>query len=143
MIESDMLETLSLDDKILFLRMIIHLIGSDGKIEQEERVFMKELARQYHIPKQYSEQINVKSTEEQLLADCADKLDRKKSLYLIKELLTVANTDSSLDDREIDFVIKVSNTLKIEDARVAEINQLVLEQIAWVERYQRAMEIDQ
>lgn len=68
-------------------------------------------------------------------------LGRKKSLYLIKELLTVANSDDDLDDNEIDFVIKISKALGIEDEKVAEINQLVLDQMSWLDRYHQALEM--
>lgn len=130
---------LSLDEKLIFLRMIIRLIGKDGRIDDAERAFMKELAGQYQIPREYSAQINQQVSEENLLRE-AQKLDRRKSLYLVKELLTVANSDEDLDDSEIDFVIKVSKALNIEDEKVAEINQLVLDQMSLLERYNQALE---
>ena len=68
--------------------------------------------------------------------------DRRKSLYLIKELLSVANADEELEDREIDFIIKVSNVLDVEDEKVAEINQLVLDRLAWIDEYRTVMEFE-
>lgn len=132
---------LSLNEKLVFLRMIIRLIGKDGRIDDSERAFMKELAGQYQIPREYSAQINQPVSEDSLIAEAKNLLGRKKSLYLIKELLTVANSDDDLDDGEIDFVIKVSKTLGIEDEKVAEINQLVLDQMSWLERYNQALEL--
>lgn len=131
---------LSLDEKLIFLRMIIRLIGKDGRIDDAERSFMKELAGEYQIPRGYSAQINQQISEENLLKE-AQKLDRKKSLYLIKELLTVANSDEDLDDSEIDFVIKVSKFLNIEDEKVAELNQLVLDEMSLSERCYQALEL--
>ena len=131
---------LSLDEQLIFLRRIIRLIGKDGRIDDAERSFMKELAREYQIPREYSAQINQQISEENLLKE-AQKLDRKKSLYLIKELLTVANSDEDLDDSEIDFVIKVSNFLNLEDEKVAELNQLVLDEMSLSERCYQALEL--
>lgn len=131
---------LSLDEKLIFLRMIIRMIGKDGRIDDAERSFMKELAGEYQIPREYSAQINQQISEENLLKE-AQKLDRKKSLYLIKELLTVANSDEDLDDSEIDFVIKVSKFLNIEDEKVAELNQLVLDEMSLSERCYQALEL--
>ena len=131
---------LSLDEKLIFLRMIIRMIGKDGRIDDAERSFMKELAGEYQIPREYSAQINQQISEENLLKE-AQKLDRRKSLYLIKELLTVANSDEDLDDSEIDFVIKVSNFLNIEDEKVAELNQLVLDEMSLSERRYQALEL--
>ena len=121
--------------------MIIRLIGKDSRIDDSERAFMKELAKQYQIPREYSAQINQPVSEEDLIAEAKNLLGRKKSLYLIKELLTVANSDDDLDDNEIDFVIKVSKALGIEDEKVAEINQLVLDQMSWLDRYHQALEM--
>ena len=131
---------LSLDEKLIFLRMIIRMIGKDGRIDDAERSFMKELAGEYQIPREYSAQINQQISEENLLKE-AQKLDRRKSLYLIKELLTVANSDEDLDDSEIDFVIKVSKFLNIEDEKVAELNQLVLDEMSLSERRYQALEL--
>lgn len=131
---------LSLDEKLIFLRMIIRMIGKDGRIDDAERSFMKELAGEYQIPREYSAQINQQISEENLLKE-AQKLDRRKSLYLIKELLTVANSDEDLDDSEIDFVIKVSKFLNIEDEKVAELNQLVLDEMSLSERCYQALEL--
>ena len=133
---------LSLEEKLVFLRMIIRLIGKDGRIDDSERSFMKELAGKYQILKQYSAQINQPMSEDELIVSAINVLDRKKSLYLIKELLTVANSDDDLDDSEVDFVIKVSKALGIEDEKVAEINQCVLDQMSLLDRYRAALELN-
>lgn len=132
---------LSLEEKLLFLRLIIRLIGKDGKIDDNERSFMKELAKQYQIPKECSAQINQVMSEDALMEQAKNLLNRQKSLYLIKELLTVANSDEDLDDKEIDLVIKVGKALQIEDEKVAEINQLVLDYMSWYDRYKQALEL--
>ena len=132
---------LSLNEKLVFLRMIIRLIGKDSRIDDSERTFMKELAKQYQIPREYSAQINQSVSEEDLISEAKNLLGRKKSLYLIKELLTVANSDDDLDDNEIYFVIRVSKAFGIEDEKVAEINQLVLDQMSWLDRYHQALEM--
>lgn len=138
----DYVADLSLAEKLIFLRMIIRLIGKDGRIDADERLFMKELAEQYHIPKEYGAQINKKSTEDELIAEAQSLLDRKKSIYLIKELLMIANVDNDLDDAEIDFVIKVSKALNIEDQKVSDLNQLVLDQISLQEKLIKVLELN-
>ncbi len=138
----DYVADLNLAEKLVFLRMIIRLIGKDGRIDDNERSFMKELAEQYHIPKEYGAQINKKSTEDELIAEAQGLLNRKKSIYLIKELLMVANVDNDLEDSEIDFVIKVSKALNIEDQKVSDLNQLVLDQIRLQDRLAKVLELD-
>ncbi|MBR1398682.1 MAG: DUF533 domain-containing protein [Alphaproteobacteria bacterium] len=132
---------LSDEEKVLFLRLIIKIIGSDGQIDDVEKQFIRELAKQYRIPAEFGEQIHAPCETEELFAQAEQMLDRRKSLYLIKELLSVANTDNDFSENEIDFVINIANRLKIEDDKVVAINQLVIERLNWLNRYQEIMEI--
>ena len=133
---------LTIDEKILFLRLIIKIISEDGQIDPYERQFIRNLAKQYQIPAEYAEQINAPSDFNKLVKQAQDSLDRKKSLYLIKELLAVANTDNEFSEDEVDFVVKVSEKLGIESDKVVELNQLVLDRLNWLKRYHNALEID-
>ncbi len=135
--------TLSIEEKILFLRLIIKIISEDGEIDKYERQFIRNLAKQYQIPAEYAEQINAPSNFEELVKEAQETLDRKKSLYLIKELLAVANTDNEFSEDEVEFVVKVSEKLGIESEKVVELNQLVLDRLNWLKRYRRALEIDE
>jgi uncharacterized tellurite resistance protein B-like protein len=133
---------LSIEEKILFVKLIVKVIGGDGRIDEAERAFVKTLSRQYQIPSQYSNEVYSYADEDELLDQAAALNNRTKSLYLIKELLTVANTDNDLADSEIDFIVQVANAVNIEDSKVTEINQLVLDRYNWLERYRNVMEID-
>ena len=135
--------SLSIDEKILFLRLIIKIISEDGKIDSYERQFIRNLAKQYQIPAEYSEQINAPSDFNELVEQAQNSLDRKKSLYLIKELLAVANTDNEFSEDEVDFVVKISEKLGIESDKVVELNQLVLDRLNWLKRYRQALEIEE
>ncbi len=135
-------ETLSINEKLIFVKLIVKLISGDGKISDDERAFVKVLSKQYRISSDYSDEINRHYSEEELLEQVSVIKDRRKSLYLIKELLSVANADEELEDREIDFIIKVSNVLDVEDEKVAEINQLVLDRLAWIDEYRTVMEFE-
>lgn len=135
--------SLSIDEKILFLRLIIKIISEDGEIDKYERQFIRNLAKQYQIPAEYAEQINAPSDFEELVKEAQDTLDRKKALYLIKELLAVANTDNEFSEDEVEFVVKISEKLGIESEKVVELNQLVLDRLNWLKRYRHALEIDE
>lgn len=134
-------KSLTSQEKVLFIRMIIALIGEDDEVDVKERNFIKEISRQYKISKSEFDLVQIRCSGEKLINEAADILDRNKSLFLIKELLTVANTDNNLDDREIDFIIQLSTALNIEDEKIMEINQLVLDQINLLERYHVVMEV--
>ena len=134
---------LSIDEKVLFLRLIIKVISEDGVIDPYERQFMRNLAKQYQIPAEYAEQINAPSEFDDLVKQAQETLDRKKSLYLIKELLSVANTDNDFKEEEVDFIVKISEKLGIESEKVVELNQLVLDRLNWLKRYRIALEMDE
>ena len=134
--------TLSIDEKILFLRLIIKIISEDGEIDKYERQFIRNLAKQYQIPMDYADQINAPCSFDELIEQAKNCLDRKKSLYLIKELLAVANTDNEFSEDEVDFVVRISEKLGIESDKVVELNQLVLDRLNWLKRYRQALEID-
>lgn len=134
---------LTIDEKILFLRLIIKIISEDGEIDKYERQFIRNLAKQYQIPAEYGEQINAPSSFDDLITQAQNCLDRKKSLYLIKELLAVANTDNEFSEDEVDFVVRISEKLGIESEKVVELNQLVLDRLNWLKRYRQALEIDE
>jgi hypothetical protein len=55
--------------------------------------------------------------------------ERKKALQLVKELCYLANSDSGLDDAEIDFIIDVSEKMKVESDKIKQINKWVLDRI--------------
>ena len=134
--------SLSLEEKILFLRLIIKIISEDGVIDSYERQFIRDLAKQYQIPSEYGNDINAPCDLTELIKQAQNLLDRKKSLYLIKELLAVANTNNDFDEDEVDFVVKVSEKLGIESEKVVELNQLVLDRLNWLKRYRSALELD-
>ena len=122
--------------------MIITLISDDGKVDEAERSFVKKLMQQYQIPKENKDDINKYLPLEGLIAVAKHLLDRKKSLYLIKEMLAVANTDGDFNDKEIDLIIKVTEALGIEPKKLVEINQVVIDDRALQERYKMVMEIE-
>ncbi len=136
------ISSLSLKEKILFLRLIIKIISEDGEIDSYERQFIKDLAKQYQIPSEYSGEINAPINLDDLILQAQDLLDRKKSLYLIKELLAVANTNNDFNENEVDFVVAISEKLGIECEKVVELNQLVLDRLNWLKRYRVALELD-
>ena len=135
-------EKLEVEEKLLFLRMIIRMIGKDGKVDANERLFMKNLAEQYQIPKKYTEELTKVLSENEVISEVKRKFNRTSCLFLIKEMLSVANSDGDLDDNEVDFVIKAAHALNIDDDKVMEINQLVLDQMSIDERYKQVMELD-
>ena len=55
--------------------------------------------------------------------------DRQKSLQLVKELCYLANSDTGLEDSEIDFIIDVAEKVNVDSERLKQINKWVLDKI--------------
>jgi hypothetical protein len=55
--------------------------------------------------------------------------DRKKSLNLVKELCFLANSDTGLEDDEIDFIIDIAERMNVESDKIKQINKWVLDKI--------------
>ena len=55
--------------------------------------------------------------------------ERPKALQLVKELCYLANSDTGLDDREIDFIIDVAEKVNIDSEKLKQINKWVLDKI--------------
>lgn len=142
MTDFELILTLSLEEKILFIKMVIRIVTKDGEVADSERQFIRSLANEYRIPKECTAEINQKESDDELFEKAASLLDRRKSLFLLKELFTVANTDDDLADSEIDFLIALSEALQIESEKVTEINKVVLEQLQVMEHLNEVLELD-
>jgi hypothetical protein len=55
--------------------------------------------------------------------------DRKKALHLVKELCFLANSDTGLEDDEIDFIIDIAERMNVESDKIKQINKWVLDKI--------------
>lgn len=124
---------MELPERIAFLQSFIFMIRSDGKIEESEIELIADLVKIYQIPKENFSEINqVQKLDHllEILKICVK--ERTHALFLIKELLTIANIDNELADSEIAFVEAVSNALAIDDDKVLAIHELLMQRMLWL-----------
>ena len=67
--------------------------------------------------------------KEHILEKVSRITERKKALQLVKELCFLANSDSGLDDDEIDFIIDIAERLNVENEKIKQINKWVLDKL--------------
>ena len=128
----DYIQQLSETEKVTFVRALIFLIKSDGRVDDHERECIHEIVNIYNIKNKVAA-INAPMGEDILLTEIANTInDRHKALSLIRELLTMAHVDEELGDAEVNFIEKVAAKLNIEPEKVLQINELVLERKAWL-----------
>ena len=127
-VENDMqyLAEMSDDEKIIFLKVLTRLARADGKLDDNERDFIREIAVVYNVPaNRFEEIINVNSDDE-IVAEVKKIKNRKLALELIKEMCLLANADSDLSDNE---TLLIGRELE----KIQQISQWVIDRIIWLE----------
>lgn len=127
--EYEYIATLSPEEKRIFVESFCCMVCSDKKVAKEEIDFLKNIGKMYEIPE--SEIVNIMKSlnKEQILEKVSRITERKKALQLVKELCYLANSDSGLDDEEIDFIIDIAERLNVENEKIKQINKWVLDKL--------------
>ncbi len=135
------IQELSLEEKITFLQAYVFLIKADGKLEDEEKVMISELVKSYQVEPKYFNEINNLPPKDNLLSKIKSVVaDRRHALFFIKELLSIANIDDDLDDAEINFIETIARLIKVERNKILQINELIMERMAWLAKNDLVME---
>lgn len=133
-------QDLNKQEKTIFVRALLFLIKADGRVDERERALIHEVVDIYGF-KENIKELNAPMTEEIILSEITANInDRSKALFLLRELLIMANIDDELDDNEISFIEKVAKSLNVEDEKVLAINDLVLTRKEWLLRSAMVME---
>ena len=105
------------------------MVYSDKNVAKEEIEFLKGIGKIYDIQEAEIVTILKSMKRDEVLDRVVQITDRKKALQLVKELCYLANSDSGLDDSEIDFIIDVAEKLNVESEKIKQINKWVLDKI--------------
>ncbi len=127
--EYEYIATLSPEEKRIFVESFCSMVCSDKKVAKEEIDFLKNIGKMYEIPEAEIVNIMKNLNKEQILEKVSRITERKKALQLVKELCFLANSDSGLDDDEIDFIIDIAERLNVENDKIKQINKWVLDKL--------------
>ena len=137
---NDMIHSLNDKERIAVVRALLLLVKIDGRVDERERESMHEIVDIYGL----SENLSVLKdmmTEEEILKNLQQYMsDRPKALFVIKELLTLANIDDDFDNKEAKFVEKAAKVLNVEEEKVLAINELILDRKIWLMKEAKIME---
>lgn len=133
--EHDMtnLSKLNEEQRVAFMKALARLANADGKLDEEEKVFIKQVAVIYGVPE--------KRVEEILHIDCDDEIieavriidNRRAALELIKEMCILAHADKELSDSETLLIGKVGLAMGVELEKIEQISQWVIDRVIWLE----------
>jgi uncharacterized tellurite resistance protein B-like protein len=127
--EYDYIQNLTNEERYTFVECFCCMVYSDAKIAKEEINFLKNIGKMYGIEEKEIVSILQNLNKSSVMAKVSRITDRKKSLQLVKELCYLANSDTGLDDEEIDFIIDVAENMHIESDKIKQINKWVLDKI--------------
>lgn len=133
--ENDMgyLSDMSEDERVVFLRVLARLAMSDGEFDDEEKLFIREMALVFGVPENRYDEIKVKSTDSEIVDAVKIIKDRKKAMELIKEMCLMANSDGDLADKEVMLIGRVGLAMGLELDKIEKISQWVVDRIVWLE----------
>lgn len=133
--EMDMgvLSKLNENQRVAFMKALASLANIDGKLDEQELEFIKEVAVAYGISKQrVSEILQVKNIDE-VVENVKIINNRRAALELIKELCVLAHADNELTDSEIVLIGKIGQAMGVELEKIEQISQWVIERVIWLE----------
>ncbi len=122
------------DQKLAFIKAFAKLAARDGKIDDDEREFIKGMALTYGVPAARIDEIWEQGDDAELLAELKEIKNRKAALMLIKEMCILANADEDLSDNEVLFIGQVGEAMGVEMSKIQEISNWVLERLIWLEK---------
>jgi uncharacterized tellurite resistance protein B-like protein len=126
--DDEYIQTLSYDEKLIFLKVFCRLVRADGNIDADEIAFLKSIAARYGIDNNTMLSI-IKDPNIDFVAEAQKINNRAHALQLVKEMCVLANIDNDLADAELDIVIDSARAMGIEDEKIILINRWVLDSL--------------
>lgn len=133
--ETDMgvLSQLNEDQRVAFMTALAGLANADGKLDEEELDFIKEVAVAYGVPSQRVLEILQINNAEDIVEKVKIINNRRAALELIKEMCVLAHADNELTDSEILLIGKIGQAMGVELEKIEQISQWVIDRVIWLE----------
>lgn len=124
---------MSENQRIAFMKALACLANVDGKLNDEEKEFIREMALIYGVSKERVEEILNIGSDEEIIETVKVISDRRIALELIKEMCMLAHADNELSERETLLIGKVGLAMGVDLEKIAQISQWVIDRIIWLE----------
>ncbi len=127
------LSRLTEEQRVAFMKALARLANADGRLDEDEKAFIKQVAVIYGVP--------VKRVEEILLIDNDDEIveavkiidSRRAAMELIKEMCVLAHADNELSEKETVLIGKIGLAMGLELEKIEQISQWVIDRVIWLE----------
>ncbi len=121
------------DARVAYLKAFTRLACADGTFDENEKQFIRNLARTYQISEKKVPEILASQSDEEILKEITKIDSRRVALQLIKELCILAHADDVLTDEETLFIGRVGQALGIELDKIEQISNWVIDKIILAE----------
>lgn len=115
--------------KTSVLQTLTHLACLDGHFDDEEKVFITDLAHKWGLSDKETQKILTPENEADIIKNLKKIKDRRIGLQIIKELCFLGHADRNLSDEEILFIGHAGQIMGIEIDKIEEISDWVVDQI--------------
>ena len=134
-LEHDMeyLNKLDENQRVVIIKILARLANADGKLDESEKEFIRQVAKVYNIPEKRIEEILNYGSDEEIIQGAKLIENRKVALELIKEMCILAHADNELTESETLFIGRVGQAMGVELEKIQQISQWVIERIIWME----------
>lgn len=127
------LSKLNEEQRVAFMKALARLANADGKLDEEEKAFIKQVAVIYGVPEKRVEEILKIDSDDEII-DAVRIIDnRRVALELVKEMCILAHADSELSDSETLLIGKVGLAMGVELEKIEQISQWVIDRVIWLE----------
>lgn len=128
-------EMLKMDEesRIAYLKAFTRLACADGAFDENEKRFIRNLAKTYQISENRIAEIFSSTNDDGIIEELKKIKSRRVALELIKELCILAHADDVLTDEETLFIGRVGQAMKVELDKIEQISNWVIDKIILAE----------
>lgn len=128
-------EMLKLDEetRVAYLKAFVRLACADGYFDENEKRFVKNLAKTYEISENRLDEVLNCEDDDAIIEEVKKIKNRRIALELIKELCVLAHADDVLTDEETLFIGRVGQAMGVELDKIEQISNWVIDKIILAE----------
>lgn len=128
-------EMLKLDEetRVAYLKAFVRLACADGYFDENEKRFVKNLAKTYEISENRLDEVLNCEDDDAIIEEVKKIKNRRVALELIKELCVLAHADDVLTDEETLFIGRVGQAMDVELDKIEQISNWVIDKIILAE----------
>ncbi len=121
------------DSRVAYLKAFTRLACADGSFDENERRFVKNLAKTYQISENRIGEVLAPDDGDVIVENLKKIKSRRVALELIKELCILAHADDVLTDKETLFIGRVGQAMGVELDKIEQISNWVIDKIILAE----------